>query len=80
MEQNEGETVAILPGKFKPPHRGHLDMFEHYARLADRVVILVSPKEKDGITAQTAAEIINIYLMTLILQMLMLKLLILLHL
>ena len=31
MEQNEGETVAILPGKFKPPHRGHLDMFEHYA-------------------------------------------------
>ena len=62
MEQNEGETVAILPGKFKPPHRGHLDMFEHYARLADRVVILVSPKEKDGITAQTAAEIINIYL------------------
>jgi len=62
MEQNEGETVAILPGKFKPAHRGHLDMIKHYAQLADRVVVLVSPKEKDGITAQTAAEIINIYL------------------
>ena len=61
-EQNEGETVAILPGKFKPAHRGHLDMIEHYARLADRVVVLVSPKEKDGITAQTAAQILHIYL------------------
>jgi hypothetical protein len=37
-------------------------MIEHYARLADRVVVLVSPKEKDGITAQTAARILNIYL------------------
>lgn len=61
-EQNEGETVAILPGKFKPAHRGHLDMIKHYAQLADRVVVLVSPKEKDGITAQTAAEILNMYL------------------
>ena len=62
MEQNEGETVAILPGKFKPPHRGHLDMIEHYARLADQVVILISPKEKDGITAQVSEKILNLYL------------------
>ena len=62
MERNEGETVAILPGKFKPAHRGHLDMIKHYAQLADRVVVLVSPKEKDGITAQTAAKILHIYL------------------
>ena len=37
-------------------------MIEHYARLADRVVILVSPKDKDGISAQSAAEILNMYL------------------
>ena len=61
-EQNKGEIVAILPGKFKPAHRGHLDMIEHYARLADRVVVLVSPKPKDGITAQTAAKILHMYL------------------
>ena len=62
MERNEGETVAILPGKFKPAHRGHLDMIKHYAQLADRVVVLVSPKPKDGITAQTAVGILNLYL------------------
>jgi len=62
MERNESETVAILPGKFKPAHRGHLDMIKHYAGLADRVVVLVSPKERDGITAQTAVRILNLYL------------------
>jgi len=36
------ETVAIVPGAFKPPHRGHLDMVKHYADNADRVVVMVS--------------------------------------
>ena len=61
-EQNKGETVAILPGKFKPAHRGHLDMIKHYSKIADRVVVLISPKEKDGITAKTAEVILNLYL------------------
>ena len=62
LEQKSGETVAILPGKFKPPHRGHLDMIKHYAGIADRVVVLVSPKEKDGITADSSVQILNMYL------------------
>ena len=37
-------------------------MIEHYAKLADRVVVLISPKEKDGITAKTAEVILNLYL------------------
>jgi len=61
-EQNKGETIAILPGKFKPAHRGHLDMIKHYAKLADRVVVLVSSVDKDGITAETAEQILNLYL------------------
>jgi len=61
-EQNKGETVAILPGKFKPAHRGHLDMIKHYSKIADRVVVLVSPKERDGVTAKTAEVILNLYL------------------
>ena len=36
-------TVALVPGAFKPPHRGHLEMVQHYAEMADRVVIMVSP-------------------------------------
>ena len=40
------ETVAIVPGAFKPPHRGHLDMVKHYADNADRVIVMVSPKTR----------------------------------
>lgn len=37
------QTVAIVPGAFKPPHLGHLQMVEKYlADGADRVIILVS--------------------------------------
>jgi cytidyltransferase-like protein len=42
-EQTGGQTVAVVPGAFKPPHRGHLEMVKHYANLADKVVIMVSP-------------------------------------
>jgi len=38
--------IAVIPGKFKPPHRGHMDMVEHYAKVADYVLILISPLPK----------------------------------
>ena len=65
LEQNEAdyskEIVAILPGKFKPAHRGHLDMIRHYLEHADRVVVLISPKEKDGITADVSERLLQMY-------------------
>ena len=37
------QTVALVPGAFKPPHLGHLEMVQHYANMADKVVVMVSP-------------------------------------
>lgn len=37
-----GKKIAVVPGAFKPPHRGHLGMVEQYASEADEVVVLVS--------------------------------------
>ena len=45
-----GETIAFVPGAFKPPHMGHLKMVEQYAKRSDvdRVIILISsPKKKN---------------------------------
>jgi len=44
-DENEPEKqiIAVIPGAFKPPHRQHLDMVKHYANIADKVVIMVSP-------------------------------------
>ena len=37
------KTVAVIPGAFKPPHRGHAKMVkEHYASIADKVIVLIS--------------------------------------
>ena len=64
-DQNEAEydkeIVAILPGKYKPAHRGHLDMIRHYLDHADRVVVLISPKDKDGITADISERLLQMY-------------------
>ena len=50
-ELEEGVTV-LLPGGFKPPHGGHLDLATKYADLpqVSQVKILIGPKERDGFT------------------------------
>jgi|10_taG_2_1085330.scaffolds.fasta_scaffold11963_3 cytidyltransferase-like protein len=40
--QNGASKIAIIPGAFKPPHKGHLQMFEHYASVCDQVYVVVS--------------------------------------
>ena len=60
------ETVAIVPGAFKPPHRGHLDMVKHYSDNADRVIVMVSPKARQtpsgkNITQENSIDIWNYY-------------------
>ena len=68
-EPMEGETVAIVPGAFKPPHMGHVDMVEQYAQGADRVIVLISAPTKNGrklpngkeITADHSRQIWNLF-------------------
>lgn len=64
-------TIALVPGSFKPPHKGHFEMFKHYARNADEVYVVISepqnPKsirrtpEGRYIPAEIAQEIFQIY-------------------
>jgi hypothetical protein len=57
-EMNEGITV-MLPGGFKPPHAGHLELAKRYAAQPNvsEVKILIGPKERDGITLQQSMDI-----------------------
>tara|TARA_Y100000296_G_scaffold86332_1_gene125740 strand:- start:869 stop:2848 length:1980 start_codon:yes stop_codon:yes gene_type:complete len=43
-----GQTIAIVPGAFKPPTRGHLEMVEEYADKADKVIVLISAPLKSA--------------------------------
>ena len=42
------KTVAVVPGAYKPPHKGHLDMVRKYANKADEVVVIISKPTKQG--------------------------------
>ena len=43
------ETVAIIPGAFKPPHLGHRSLVQHYASIPgmDRVIVYISNPQKE---------------------------------
>ena len=44
VEEDGGKAdIAIIPGAFKPPHKGHLAMVAKYAKSANRVIIFMSP-------------------------------------
>lgn len=49
--ESEGVTI-LLPGGFKPPHGGHLELAKRYASdpTVKEVQILIGPKERDGFT------------------------------
>jgi len=41
-------TIALVPGAYKPPHKEHLNMVKHYAKLANKVYVFVSPLSRGG--------------------------------
>jgi hypothetical protein len=61
LKEEETGIIVLLPGGFKPPHGGHIDLAKKYAALPNvsEVRILIGPKERDGITAEVAKQIWN---------------------
>ena len=60
-EEEYQPTIAIFPGAFKPPHKGHFDVVEQLLKASDEVVVLISPKTRDGITADESMAVWNLY-------------------
>lgn len=57
VDSDFSETIAVVPGAFKPPHKGHLDMVRKYADMADRVIVLISRPTKSGRKLPNGREI-----------------------
>ena len=36
------EKIALVPGSFKPPHKGHWEMIMKYVSIVDKVIVLIS--------------------------------------
>ena len=57
---------CFIPGKFKPPHAGHLEMIENYSKDFDEVYVLISNVEKESstglkFTAEQSKQLFEIY-------------------
>jgi hypothetical protein len=52
LAEAELGIIVLLPGGFKPPHGGHLDLVKRYATQPNvsEVKILIGPKDREGIT------------------------------
>jgi cytidyltransferase-like protein len=57
VDSSVSKTVAVVPGAFKPPHKGHLDMVQKYAGIADEVIVLISKPVKAGRRLPNGREI-----------------------
>lgn len=62
------KTYALIPGSFKPAHRGHYEMIKWYSTLADEVIVVLSEPKKPrvshggiSISAEDAKKILDIY-------------------
>jgi len=61
LEQDQ-EAVVILPGGFKPPHKGHFEALKYLLKSGARQAkVFIGKKERDGITQEQSLKIWNIY-------------------
>jgi hypothetical protein len=70
LNEESGEVIAVIAGGFKPPHRGHMDMVQHYADMADKVKLFIGRSARPiaddergrKVTAEKSLAIWNKYL------------------
>jgi nicotinamide mononucleotide adenylyltransferase len=63
--EQEG-TIAIFPGKFKPPHKDHLARIQAAAKIADQVRVIIGPNpvaknDEAAVSAQESLAIFDLY-------------------
>ena len=64
ITEDKGKRVALFPGKFKPPHRGHYEFAENLAKRddVDEVVVLISSRDKPEVSNEQSLAIWKSYL------------------
>jgi len=53
--------IALYPGGYKPPHIGHYKASSEALGQADKIIVFVGPKERDGITQAMSIKLWQLY-------------------
>ena len=64
ITEKDGKRIALFPGKFKPPHRGHFDYVNKIAKRSDvdEVIVLISPVDYPEVSNAQSLRIWKEYL------------------
>ena len=54
-------NIALYPGGYKPPHIGHYQAAKKALTQADKVIVFVGPKEREGITQDMSIALWKLY-------------------
>lgn len=57
------QYTVLIPGGFKPPHKGHYDYIKFYLDNPDveRVIMFCGDKDRDGVTLEHTENVLEIY-------------------
>jgi len=63
LYEQKGHSIALYPGKFKPPHGGHFDVAKEILSKpnVNKLIIYISPKPHEGISPDQSKAIWEIY-------------------
>ena len=53
------DTIAVFPGSFKPPHRGHIEVVKAISQNADKTIVIVSRPMKSQRTLPLSGKVIG---------------------
>lgn len=59
--ENYINVIALMPGGFKPPTVGHFNALKFLSTDAEKAIVFIGKKERDGITCMQAQKIWEIY-------------------
>ena len=61
--EQQSKYVILLPGGYKPPTKGHVHMIKSYNDnpLVEKVIVLIGPKEREGIVREQSLKIFKLY-------------------
>lgn len=55
------KVTVLYPGAFKPPHKGHFEVAKKASEIGDKVIVIVSSKDREGVTAEQSLKVWNLY-------------------
>jgi hypothetical protein len=63
LREQKGRSIALYPGKFKPPHAGHFDVAKEILQKPNinKLIIYISPRPHEGISPDQSKAIWEIY-------------------